>query len=242
LSVIISTISEVILVHVVGLHTSRDVWITLGKNFAAQSKARIVQIHNQLATLKKGALFITNYFQKAQTLAHTLAAIDEPLKESETISYILAGLSTDNDHLVTSVTTRVDPISMEDLYGHLLTHEQRIEIHNFAPDLSSSSVNVAQRHIFSSNNNTRGSHHFGGTSYVGRGKGRSPSHNHFSNSNSNNRSVCQICGKPGHLAAKCYNRFDHAFQGDSQGPAAYTLPHMWPLIHPGVTIRALLIT
>jgi hypothetical protein len=38
--------------------------------------------------------------------------------------------------------------------------------------------------------------------------------------------VCQICGKLGHLAAKCYNIFDHAFQGESQGPAAYyTAPH-----------------
>jgi hypothetical protein len=42
--VIISIISKVILVHVVGLHTSRDVWITLDKMFATQSKARMVQI------------------------------------------------------------------------------------------------------------------------------------------------------------------------------------------------------
>jgi hypothetical protein len=38
--------------------------------------------------------------------------------------------------------------------------------------------------------------------------------------------VCQICGKLSHLDTKCYNRFDHAFQGESQGPAAYyTAPH-----------------
>jgi hypothetical protein len=39
LSVNISTISEDILVHIVSLHTSRDVWITLEKMFVAQSKA-----------------------------------------------------------------------------------------------------------------------------------------------------------------------------------------------------------
>jgi hypothetical protein len=179
-------------------------------------------------------------------LAHTLVAIDEPLKESETISYILDGLSTNYDPLVTSITTRVEPISMEDLYGHLLTHEQRIEIHNSALDLSSSSVNVAHCHIFSSNNNTHGSHSSHGTSYAGcgrgHGKGRSHSYNHFSNSNSSNRPVCQICGKLGHLAAKCYNRFYHAFQGGSQVQLLITLPHMWPLIHHGIMIQALLIT
>jgi len=117
-------------------------------------------------------------------LAHTLVAIDEPLKESEIITYIMAGLSTDYDSLVTSVSTRVDPISLEDLYGHLLTHEQRIELHNTAIDISSSSVNVAQRHS-SINHASRGSHNSRGYSYAGRGKGRGrgrgpSSHGHFS--------------------------------------------------------------
>ena len=164
-------------------------------------------------------------------MAHTLAAIDEPLKEFEVVSYILAGLSKDYDPLVTSITTRIDPISLEDLYGHLLTHEQRIELHHTIPDLSSSSVNVARRHSSSFNNNSRGSSHSHGSSHVGRGKGRgrgrSSQNGHFSHSTSSNQPVCQICGRIGHLALKCYNRFDHSFQGDSHGPATYfAAPHM----------------
>jgi len=194
LSAIISTLSKIVLTHVVGLQKSLDIWTTLEKMFASQSKARIVQIRLQLATLKKGDSSIADYFQKAQTLAHTLAAIDEPLKESEVITYILAGLSTDYDSLVTTVSTHVDPISLEDLYGHLLTHEQRIELHNTAPDISSSSVNVAQRHS-SINHASRGSHNSRGYSYAGRGKGRGrgrgpSSHGHFSSSNSNNQHMC----------------------------------------------------
>ena len=104
-------------------------------------------------------------------MAHTLAAIDEPLKESEVVSYILASLSIDYDPLVTSITTRIDPISLEDLYGHLLTHEQRIELHHIVLDLSSSDVNVAQRHSSSFNNNSHGSSHSRGSSHVGRGRG-----------------------------------------------------------------------
>jgi hypothetical protein len=231
LSVIISILSEIVLTHDVGLHKSLDVWTTLEKMFASQSKARIMQIRLQLATLKKGDSSIADYFQKAQTLAHTLAAINEPLKESEVITYIMAGLSTDYDSLVTLVSTCVDPISLEDLYGHLLTHEQRIELHNTAPDISSSSVNVAQRHS-SINHASCGSHNSLGYSYAGRGKGRGrgrgpSSHGHFSSSNFNNRPMCQICGKLGHFAAKCYNHFDNYFQSDSQGPSAYfTAPHV----------------
>ena len=37
--------------------------------------------------------------------------------------FFLAGLRLDYDSFVTLVTTRVDPLSIEDLYGHLLVHE-----------------------------------------------------------------------------------------------------------------------
>jgi hypothetical protein len=59
-------------------------------------------------------------------LAHTLVASDEPLKSSEFVSYLLAGLNSEYDPLVTSITTRVDLLSIEELYGYLLTYEQRI--------------------------------------------------------------------------------------------------------------------
>ena len=50
----------------------------------------------------------------------------------------------------------------------------------------------------------------GGNNYRGgrgRGRGRQPWNN--------NRTFCQICGRPGHVAYKCYNRFDATFQGPS---------------------------
>ncbi|KAF4355480.1 hypothetical protein F8388_015234 [Cannabis sativa] len=36
----------------------------------------------------------------------------------------------------------------------------------------------------------------------GRGRGRT----------NNNRPICQLCSKPGHIASKCYHRFDISFQ------------------------------
>jgi hypothetical protein len=68
------------------------------------------------------------------------------------------------DSLVTSVTTRTDPISKNDLYGHLLTYEQRIETHHFSPNLSLPSVNVAQHNSAPP------------SFYTGRGKGHSPNY------------------------------------------------------------------
>ncbi len=49
------------------------------------------------------------------------------------------------DPLVTSIATKTKPISLGDLYGHLLLHELPIEHHHSVVDLSIASANVAQR-------------------------------------------------------------------------------------------------
>jgi len=43
------------------------------------------------------------------------------------LSFLLVGLGSEFDPLVTSVTARVNPISRDDIYGLLLAHEMRLE-------------------------------------------------------------------------------------------------------------------
>jgi hypothetical protein len=221
LTALISSLSENILVHVYGLHTSRDVWLALEKMFASQSKARVLQSRLQLTTLKKGPMSIPDYFQKAQALSQSLAIIDEPLKDSELISYILAGLGPEYDSLVTTVSTRIDPITIDDLYGYLLTHEQRLEHFHSAGDSSILTANVAQRNNSNAGKYQRNSSPHSGQSFGrsrGRGRGRG-SQSFFQHSS--NRPVCQICNRVGHVASKCYNRFDHSYQCEPTNPAAF---------------------
>jgi hypothetical protein len=107
----------------VNLHTSHEVWVLLEKMFALESKAHIMQTHYDLVTMKKSSRSVVDYFQKAQHMSHNLAAIGEPLNDSELISYVLAGLTAKYDSLETFITTCIDPISLEDLYGNMLTFE-----------------------------------------------------------------------------------------------------------------------
>jgi hypothetical protein len=53
LSILISSLTESIITHVVKCTTSRELWLTLEKMFTSKSKARTMQIHYQLATLKR---------------------------------------------------------------------------------------------------------------------------------------------------------------------------------------------
>jgi hypothetical protein len=46
----------------------------------------------------------------------------------------------------------------------------------------------------------------------GRGRGRFFASNHL---------ICQICNRIGHIASKCYSKFDHSSHSDSINPAAY---------------------
>ena len=73
LNAIISSLSKKILAHVVKF---QDVWQALEHMFTSQSRARTMQIHYQLTTLKKVNSSIANYFHQFTTLVDTFAMID----------------------------------------------------------------------------------------------------------------------------------------------------------------------
>jgi hypothetical protein len=138
------------------------------------------------------------------------------LTGSRSVCYTIEGLSTEFDPLVASLTTHLEPISLEDLYAHLLTFEQRLERNNSISNLANSSVHVAHRHTNSHGKPQRQFYVPNGPS-SGRDRGSSPSSSYFGSSN---RPTCQLCLRIGHIAAKCYHRFDHAYQVPSP-PAAF---------------------
>lgn len=75
---------------------------------------------------------------------------------------------------------------------------------------------------YSSRFGTRGR----GGGYSTRGRGFSQQVNstgwNQSQSNADNRPVCKTCGRFGHSALKCYNRFDVAYQSDDIPKACST--------------------
>jgi len=54
------------------------------------------------------------------------------------------------------VTTRQDFISLNDLYGYLLSFELHLDLHKSAVDVNISTANTAQRQTTPSQRNTRG--------------------------------------------------------------------------------------
>ncbi|XP_017700725.1 uncharacterized protein LOC108511659 [Phoenix dactylifera] len=101
-----------------------------------------------MASLKKSNLSIAEYFVKLKKLSDELASAGHSLSNVDIESYLLAGLGSDYNPFVTMVTTRLDSLSLEELYCHLLTHESCLT-HNNQPfslaDITDPSANVATR-------------------------------------------------------------------------------------------------
>jgi len=135
------------------------------------------------------------------------------------VSFLLAGLGFDFDPFVTSVTTRAYPLSVDEIYSHLLPHEMRLEQHQASLDLSVASANFATQGN-SSQHSSRGmrgacGHRSSGRSFSSgasrpfHGKGRGSFGHGFSSSNfHSNQPLCQVCNRYGHVALDCYNRFN----------------------------------
>jgi hypothetical protein len=81
---------------------------------------------SRLLLLRKVIVSSPNIFKPSRPLMLFLQLLDN-LNNFESVSFLLKGLGSDYDLFVTSVTTKVDPLSIDELYSHLLAHEMRLE-------------------------------------------------------------------------------------------------------------------
>lgn len=81
-----------------------------------------------------------------------MAAAGRPLPSFEFVPYLLVGLGLDYDALVSFVSTRIGPISIEELLSHLLAHEARLQHHEANLSLFSPQETTANFSTCSSNN------------------------------------------------------------------------------------------
>jgi hypothetical protein len=200
--------SEEVLRDIIDATMSKEVWDSIRTKFSSSTCARTVQLRVELATVKKGDLSAADYFRKVKNLASEMAAADAALRDDEVLAYLLAGLPSDYDPFVTSITTK-DSVSLDDVYAHLITFDARQLRHHADLQLQmESSANYAGR-----GGQSKG--HGGGRSR-GRGGGRSrggaPSHpNDRHPPSSTLCPICQICSKAGHKAIRYWYCMDDSY-------------------------------
>lgn len=99
---------------VLGLKTSRDIWLDLEDRYASQSLAEQIQLYWSLQYIQKGNLFMQEYLLKAKHLPDSLSAVGTLVTDTNLQQSILAGLDLTYDAIVTTLTTTMNSISMSD--------------------------------------------------------------------------------------------------------------------------------
>ncbi|KAK6122928.1 hypothetical protein DH2020_043328 [Rehmannia glutinosa] len=213
---LLSSLSDTMLVLMVGLNTSREIWHTLEKNFASQSRAKFMQYKLQLQTLRKANMSMREYLSKIKACCDNLASAGHIVSEEDQILHILSGLGSEYDPVMVSITSKVDPFSVSDLQTILLSFESRLETSSgsiISNDGSQPSLNTMTttpgRSFNPSNTRGRGFYQsFRGGRFNTRGgyRGRG---GRFQRA----KIECQLCHGNNHTVDKCWYRFDPNYNG-----------------------------
>jgi hypothetical protein len=123
LSSLLSSLSTNVLHLVVDCPTSASVWSTLECALASPSNSRIMQLHGCLQDLRQSDDTVTAYLQKAKGVFDELAVAGRPISLTNFNLYVFRGLCNEFRDLVTSLSTKSDPLPYSELHSHLSTHE-----------------------------------------------------------------------------------------------------------------------
>jgi hypothetical protein len=128
LNFLLTSLSKDMLEYVATYTTPHKVWDTLVAMAASQSRARVINTQMALSTTRRGSMPIAQYVGKMKLLADDMAYAGKKLDDEDLVSYILAGLDSDFDSVISVVAVRAKPIIVPELYSQLVGYEQRQEL------------------------------------------------------------------------------------------------------------------
>lgn len=206
-----SSLSESAMTLVVGLKSAKDVWKALQTSFASQSRAKIMQYRMYLQSLKKESMPMRDYLSKIKNCVDFLNAAGCKVTEEDHILYILTGLGPDYNPLVVTISSKTEAWTVQDTCALLHSFETRLEsTMSGAGSLEGSQPSLNLAHTSSQRDKPhfqQSQQHHPGRSDGGRGGFRGGRRGRGGRGYSN-RPSCQLCHKPGHMADKCWYRFD----------------------------------
>ncbi|KAL5834194.1 hypothetical protein ACOSQ4_013691 [Xanthoceras sorbifolium] len=162
----------------------------------------VLQLKQQLQTIKKGSMFISDYIMKIKAIEDALETAGHTITDADLVLSMLSGLGHEYDPMVVLVSHQSKTMNLQDVEYLLMLHEQRIEQLNTSSQIE---ANVASAN-FASNSDGGKNQRGGGIQSRGnnRGRGRGNKGGKWNNQ----KLQCQLCQKPGHSALQCYKRFD----------------------------------
>ena len=220
------TLSEEVLGYVHNLPTSRQIWLSLAENFNKSSLAREFTLRRNLQLLTNKGKTLAVYSREFKSMCDALSSIGKPIDESMKIFGFLNGLGREYDPITTviqSSLTKFPQPTFNDVVSEVQGFDSKLKSYEENATVSPHMVfnthqyQNSQEHkqaapTYNPQQRGRGRSSY----YRGRGgystRGRGFTQHQSTPTGSGNRPTCQICGRIGHTALKCYNRFDNNYQ------------------------------
>ena len=95
LSLLLSSLTEEAMVEVVGLTTSREVWIALENTFCHRSKAREIRLKDDLQLKKRSTRTVSEYARAFKAICDQLHAIGRAIDGTDKVHWFLRGLGSE---------------------------------------------------------------------------------------------------------------------------------------------------
>ncbi|KAJ0102057.1 hypothetical protein Patl1_05000 [Pistacia atlantica] len=204
LNLLLSSLTEKAMAEVVGLSTSREVWLTLENTFSHRSKARKIRLKDDLQSMKRGPRSVSEFSRAFKALCNQVHAIGRPVDGTDKVHWFLRGLGTE----FSSFSTAQMVVTPLPCFGDLISKAESFEM--FQKSLETSSP---PKTAFTATNRTSDRAHQKGPSSrnnCGRnGTNGSSNHGHGRNFSSQGRRPpqCQICRTEGHYTDRCNQRY-----------------------------------
>ncbi|KAM6545892.1 hypothetical protein CsatB_026628 [Cannabis sativa] len=208
-----SSMTETIATEVMGSKSAAGLWHALEQLYGAHSKSKMDDTRTLIQTTKKGSTPMIEYLRQKKSWADSLALAGEPYPEAQLVTNVLSGLDINYLTIVLQIEARTKT-SWQELQELLLSFESKVERLQGGSSQGKNHTNFTEPHANYAhrptqgtrgrgNNNGGGRHFNRGNGGRSRGRGRA----------NNSKPTCQVCGKYGHSAAVCYNRFDDSYMG-----------------------------
>lgn len=101
--------------HITRCVTTRETWTILEDLFQSQSKARVLQLKQQLQTTNKGDLSVDDYFMKMRSHADISAVVGYPMSNDDLVLQILNGFGFAYDAVVVNFTNQPETLNLQEV-------------------------------------------------------------------------------------------------------------------------------
>ncbi|KAJ0649515.1 putative RNA-directed DNA polymerase [Helianthus annuus] len=125
--IINSSLTEEAVVEILGLTSARQIWRSLEATYNNTSLERMHLLRDSLRQLSKSSSSVAEFGRKFKAICDQLAAIGQPVTETDKTHWFLCGLGPTFESWSTAIRTNRDPLSFCDLLTKAESQEQFLQ-------------------------------------------------------------------------------------------------------------------